>query len=34
MFDAQKEMPCYLQPGDEVKFHAIMIDEFRKIKNA
>lgn len=34
MFDAKKETPCYLQPGDEVKFHAISIDEFKKQKKA
>jgi inhibitor of KinA len=34
MFDVTKEMPCYLQPGDEVQFHAINLAEFTKLKTA
>ncbi len=34
MFDANKEEPCYLQPGDEVNFYAITIAEFEKLKKA
>lgn len=34
MFDANKEEPCYLQPGDEVHFYAIDINEFEKMKKA
>lgn len=32
MFDAKNTIPCYLHPGDEVQFHAISIDEFKKAK--
>ncbi|MEO7530612.1 MAG: 5-oxoprolinase subunit PxpB [Sediminibacterium sp.] len=34
MFDAKKELPCYLQPGDEVQFYAISLGEFTKQKKA
>jgi inhibitor of KinA len=34
MFDPKKETPCFLQPGDEVRFYAISIAEFVKQKNA
>lgn len=34
MFDAGKEMPCFLQPGDEVCFYPVPLHEFYKIKNA
>lgn len=30
LFDIKKEIPCYLQPGDEVRFYAISLDEFIK----
>jgi inhibitor of KinA len=33
MFDAKREDPCFLHPGDEVRFYAITLDEFKKIKN-
>ena len=32
MFDANREMPAYLQPGDEVIFQAISLSEFNEIK--
>ncbi len=32
MFDAEKEMPCFLQPGDEVQFYPITKDDFQNIK--
>jgi inhibitor of KinA len=32
MFDATGATPCYLHPGDEVQFHAISIEEFKKAK--
>jgi inhibitor of KinA len=34
MFDAKKDIPCFLQPGDEVRFYSITLDEFKKIKSA
>ncbi len=34
MFDAEKELPCYLQPGDEVKFYPISLPEFQKMKHS
>jgi inhibitor of KinA len=34
MFDAKKEDPCFLHPGDEVSFYAITLNEFGKMKNA
>jgi inhibitor of KinA len=34
MFDAKNTIPCYLNPGDEVQFHAISLDEFKKAKKA
>lgn len=33
MFDAKKEAPCYLQPGDEAQFYPVSIAEFEKGKN-
>lgn len=30
MFDATKEEPCLLQPGDEVQFYPITLTEFQK----
>jgi len=33
MFDAQKEEPCYLQPGDEVQFYSITTEEFQNIQS-
>jgi inhibitor of KinA len=33
MFDAGKEVPCFLQPGDQVRFCSITLKEFQKIKN-
>ncbi len=32
IFDITKPQPCLLQPGDEVQFYSITIDEFKKIK--
>jgi inhibitor of KinA len=34
MFNMANEMPCYLQPGDEVQFYPITMAEFEKIKKA
>jgi len=34
MFNIANEMPCYLQPGDEVQFYPITMAEFEKIKKA
>lgn len=33
IFDATKKDPCYFQPGDEVHFASISLDEFQKMKN-
>ncbi len=33
LFDATKEVPCLLQPGDEVRFIPITLDQFYKIKS-
>lgn len=33
LFDAEKEQPAYLQPGDAIRFKAISLDEFHHIKN-
>lgn len=33
LFDVTLEMPCLLQPGDEVIFKAISLAEFHQIKN-
>ncbi len=32
LFAADKESPCYLQPGDEVQFYAISLTEYAKQK--
>ena len=32
MFSVDKEEPCYLHPGDEVKFYSISVAEFIKLK--
>lgn len=34
MFDASLSVPCYLKPGDAVRFHEISLDEFNKRKSA
>lgn len=31
MFTIAKEEPCYLQPGDEVQFYPVSINEFKKL---
>jgi inhibitor of KinA len=33
LFDARKERPTLLEPGDEVTFHPIALDEFHHLKN-
>lgn len=33
LFDTKKEMPCYLQPGDTVKFYSIDLTEFKKLQS-
>lgn len=33
MFSVAKQNPCYLQSGDEVRFYAISVAEFTKLKN-
>lgn len=33
LFDAKKEAPCLFEPGDEVRFHAVSIDAFTKMKD-
>jgi inhibitor of KinA len=33
LFDARKERPTLLEPGDEVTFHPIGLDEFHHLKN-
>lgn len=33
LFDANKEIPTLLEPGDEVRFHKISLDEFHHLKN-
>lgn len=33
MFDKKRAQPCSLQPGDEVVFEPISLEEFEKIKN-
>ena len=33
MFTVAKEQPCFLQPGDEIRFYAVSINEFEKLKN-
>jgi len=32
MFDAMREEPCFLRAGDEVRFHAVSLSEFTKLK--
>jgi inhibitor of KinA len=34
LFDANKDNPTLLEPGDEVKFHPISLDEFYHFKNS
>jgi inhibitor of KinA len=34
LFDATKESPTLLEPGDEVTFHSISLDEFHHLKNS
>lgn len=34
IFDATQKEPCYFQPGDEVRFAPISLDEFQKMKKA
>lgn len=34
MFDTKKQPPCYLKPGQEIKFFSISIKEFHQLKNA
>jgi len=34
MFDIEKENPCYLQPGDKVKFYPVSLTEFQKMKGS
>jgi len=33
MFDVQRSEPCFLQPGDEVRFYPITLHEFEKQMN-
>jgi inhibitor of KinA len=33
LFDATKENPTLLEPGDQVSFHAISLEEFHHLKN-
>lgn len=33
MFIVSSEEPCYLQPGDSVRFYAIPLHEFKKLQN-
>ncbi len=33
LFDANNESPTYLEPGDEVRFHQISLNEFHHLKN-
>jgi inhibitor of KinA len=34
LFDAMREEPCYLRAGDEVRFYAITLAEFTKLKKS
>jgi inhibitor of KinA len=34
LFDAEKEKPTFFQPGDEVQFYSITLDEFHQMKKA
>jgi inhibitor of KinA len=34
MFSASRDLPCYLQPGDEVQFYPITLSEYENFANA
>ncbi|NCI45090.1 5-oxoprolinase subunit PxpB [Sediminibacterium soli] len=33
LFDVRRPQPCYLQPGDEVRFHPVSLTEFKQMKS-
>ncbi|MVT06748.1 5-oxoprolinase subunit PxpB [Chitinophaga tropicalis] len=33
MFDAEKEIPCYCQPGDQVRFVPVSLEEFHELNH-